>query len=281
MKDLTPRAPASPCTLQGKTVVITGASSGLGAALALCCARQHARLFLAAPDASALEAVAERCREAGASTATVLPTDVTQPDDCARLIARAAGETHGIDYLVLNAGISMWARFEDIEDLGLFKRLMEVNYLGAVYCTRHALPHLRATKGLIVAVSSIQGRVGIPLHTGYSASKHALEGFLGALRHELEGSGVDILTVLPHWLSGTGLRASALGPQGAPMGDAKRSHSREAVPVETAAEIIAGAMLARRKELVIPAKLRALFLVNALCPRLAAWIIKWKMAQQQ
>ena len=105
----------------------------------------------------------------------------------------------------------MWTAFAAIEDVALFRTLMEVNYLGAVHCVHPALPHLKKSKGLFVAISSIQGQVGVPLHTGYSASKHALQGFCDALRMEVAESGVGVMTVLLHWLKGTELRQRALG----------------------------------------------------------------------
>ena len=108
----------------------------------------------------------------------------------------------------------MWARFEEVQDLDVFERVMAVNYLGAVYCTYFALPHLKASKGVIVGICSIQGRIGVPFHTGYVASKHALHGFFSSLRYELKGTGVDILEVFPHWITGTNLRRNAFGKEG-------------------------------------------------------------------
>jgi len=263
---------------QDKTVVITGASSGLGRALALQCT--GARLFLAARHTDALEATRRQCLDAGAASAEAVPTDITDPEACARLLARA-GEAGGIDHLVLNAGISMWAAFEDVEDLGVFRRLMEVNYLGAVYCTHHALPYLRGNKGLITSVSSIQGQIPVPLHTGYVASKHALEGFFGTLRMELEGSGVDLLIVRPHWLRGTRLRENALRADGGAMGEGRRAHSGESITLEDASTAMLRAMRQRRKELTMPPKLRALPWLKLIAPGLLHRIIRGKMGQQR
>ena len=263
----------------GRTVAITGASSGLGAQLALECARRHASLVLFSPEADRQEQVAQRCREAGAPVAVVIG-DVTVPSDCARLASEAVERFGRLDYLLANAGISMWARFDQVEDLGIYRRLVEVNYLGAVNCVHFALPHLKDSRGMIVAVSSIQGRIAVPLHTGYVASKHALQGFCETLRMELHGTGVDVLMVMPHWLRGTELRQHAYGQDGRELGQTSRRHSSESVALEDAAAAIIGAMRRRRRELIIPWKLRALLVLNLLCPRLAERLIRGAVRQQ-
>ena len=201
-----------------KSIIITGASSGLGAALAHGFAAKGAHLALLARSAGRLGEVAARCRELGSSRALAVPGDVKRPEDCARLLETVTSEFGAVDYLVANAGVSMWARFDEVEDLDVFRHLMEVNYLGVVNCVHFALPHLKQSRGMIVAVSSIQGKISVPMHTGYVASKHALQGFCDALRMELADSGVDVLTVLLHWLRGTELRQNALGGDGKARG---------------------------------------------------------------
>ena len=262
-----------------KSVIITGASSGLGAALALHLARAGARLALFSPEGDRQREVASLCEEAGGRALAVIG-DVTNPGDCEKLADRTAAHFGSVDFLVANAGISMWAGFPEIRDLDVFKRLIEVNYLGAVNCVYHALPHLRRSRGMIVAITSIQGKIAVPMHTGYVASKHALQGFCESLRMELEGSGVDVLTVLPHWLRGTELRMHALGKDGRELGTSSRKHSRESVSIEAACEAILDAMRRRRRELVIPWKLKLLMGLNLLSPRLAESIINSAMKKQ-
>ncbi|HIC68295.1 MAG TPA: SDR family oxidoreductase [Candidatus Latescibacteria bacterium] len=266
---------------QDKSVVITGASSGLGAALGLELARAGARVALFSPESERLKEVAERCAEAGAQALAVIG-DVTLPDDCRRLMEETVAEFGGIDYLIANAGISMWAKFEDVEDLGVFRKLMEVNYQGAVNCAYHALPHLKQRRGMLVAITSIQSKIGVPLHTGYVASKHALQGFCESLRMELDldGAGVDILTVLPHWLRGTELREHALSKEGKELGTSSRKHSSESVSVEDACKAILKAMRKRKRELVIPWKLKLLLGLNLIRPQLAESIITGKVRHQ-
>ena len=263
-----------------KAVVITGASSGLGAALALEFARAGACLALFSPEKERQEEVAGRCEEAGGRALAVIG-DVTRPEDCKRLIDETVARYGGVDHLIANAGISMWSPFEEVEDLDVFRRLVEINYLGAVNCVYHALPHLKQRRGMIVAITSIQGKIGVPQHTGYVASKHALQGFCEALRMELKGSGVDILTVLPHWLRGTELRQHALGRGGEEVGPSSRKHSRESVAVEVACQAILEAMGKRKRQLVIPWKLKLLLWLNLLRPEWAEALIMGAMKQQR
>ena len=238
-------------SLSNKTVVITGASAGLGATLAVECAQQGARLVVLARNAERLEAVGRECEQLGSEVLTVVG-DVAVAEDGKRLVEAAIERFGRIDYLIANAGISMWTEFAAIEDVTLFRKLIEVNYLGAVHCVHPALPHLKKSKGLFVAISSIQGQVGVPLHTGYSASKHALQGFCDALRMEVAESGVGVMAVLLHWLKGTELRQRALGKDGKALGDASREHRAEAVSLEEAAQAIVRGMQQRQQRLYVP-----------------------------
>ena len=185
-------------TFQGKTVVITGASDGIGAELARQLAADAPNLALAARSLDRLEQVAERCRALGARVLTAA-ADVTRDEDCRTLAERAVREFGGIDVLVNNAGISMHARFEDITDFSTFERLWRVNCLGTVMCTRYAYPHLVECRGLIVGVSSLAGKTGVPARTTYCASKFAQSGFLDALRVEAEEHGVAVLVAYRAW----------------------------------------------------------------------------------
>jgi len=262
-----------------KTVIITGASSGLGAALALEFSKAGAHVGLFSPEREKQEEVAELCEEVGGKALSVVG-DVTRPEDCERLVAETVDRFGQVDYLIANAGISMWARFEDSEDLAVYRKLMEVNYLGGVHCAFYALPHLKQSRGMFVAITSIQSKIGVPLHTGYVASKHALQGFCETLRMELYGTGVDVLTVLPHWLRGTELRSHAFGEDGKELGKSSRKHSKESVSVEDASRAIMAAINDRRRELVIPWKLKALMALNLFSPKSAEAIIMSKVKKE-
>lgn len=177
-----------------KRIIITGASMGVGEGLALSLATFHTKLTLAARSKEALEDVAKRCLDRGAASVKVIVCDVAKEEDCRRLIQESVAEFGGIDVLILNAGVSMSCPFDQVSDLSIFRRLMDVNYLGCVYITHAALPHIVQSKGTIGVVSSGTGRLGLPFRTGYCASKHALHGFFDALRLEQDGksSGIHI-----------------------------------------------------------------------------------------
>src|SRR5688500_15630780 len=208
----------------GKSIVLTGASSGIGRALALALARQRPRLALAARDHKALGAVAGECRALGAE-ALVVPTDVSDPASAAALVKAAVTAFGGIDVLVNNAGVSMMARFDEVTDLSLFESLMRVNYLGCVYLTHHALPHLKASRGQIVAVASLAGLTGVPTRTGYAASKHAVIGFYDSLRIELEGTGVGVTVIAPDFVVSE-IHRRSMGPDGRAIGRSPMQEAR-------------------------------------------------------
>ncbi len=199
-----------------QVVIITGASNGIGWELALQLADQGARLVLAARRADKLATLAEECQARGGQ-ALAVPTDVTRPEACQALVAQAAAAYGKIDMLVNNAGITMWARVDEITDLSIFEKIIQVNYLGSLYCTFYALPHLKQSRGRIVAISSLTGKTGVPTRSGYAASKHAMVGFFDSLRIELDGSGVSVTMVYPGFVA-TGVQARAYGPDGSPLG---------------------------------------------------------------
>ena len=152
-----------------QVITITGASDGIGAEIARQLARQHGqdlRLVLAARNVRALDAVAAQCQTWGAIT-LVVPTDVSVPAQCQNLVAATVTQFGQLDTLINNAGISAQALFADVktEDLAWYEELMRINLWGSVWCTHAALPHLKATRGRLVAVSSLAGLVGVPGRT--------------------------------------------------------------------------------------------------------------------
>ena len=232
--------------------IITGASKGIGAELARqLAAKPEAKLVLAARNQAELQAVADACKSLGASVITVR-ADVANEHDCQTIVTGALLAFGRIDVLVNNAGATMWARFEDIEDLEVLARIMQVNYMGAVYCTRHALPHLRASGGVVVGISSLAGKVGVPTRTGYSASKHAMTGFFDSLRIELAGSGVAVTMIYPGFVS-TGIRENATGPDGKPILVSPVKEG-EVMKVEDCAARIVKAIERREREVVMTAR---------------------------
>ncbi|HEX6633011.1 MAG TPA: SDR family oxidoreductase [Usitatibacter sp.] len=237
--------------MKDNVVAITGASKGIGAELARQLAGKGAKLVLAARNAKELEAVAQECRKLGAAVVTV-KADVAEERDCQAIVAGAVLAYGRLDTLVNNAGMSMWARFEDIRDVSVLERIMRVNYMGAVYCTRHALPYLRESRGRIVGISSLAGRTGVPTRTGYAASKHAMTGFFDSLRIELAGSGVTVTMVYPGFVS-TGIRENATGPDGRPI-MVSPVREGEVMTVEDCARRIVRAIERREREVVMTAR---------------------------
>jgi short-subunit dehydrogenase len=231
-------------SFKDKVVVITGASSGIGAELAYQLAKQGAKVVLAARDEDRLEAVAEHCPDS-----LVVRTNITSELACKLLIDKTIEHYGRLDILVNNAGVSQWAMFDEIEDLSLFNKLMDINFYGTVYCTHYALPHIKASKGMIVGVSSMTGKVGVPTRTAYSASKHAMEGFLNALRVEQMDNDVHILIVSPGFVK-TEVRERALGADGKARGE---SHLDEEsiMSVETCVKQIIQAMEKRKRDVII------------------------------
>ena len=203
-------------SFSGKTVLITGASTGIGRALALRLARAGAQLALMARDPGRLDTAARECAAAGAAVLAV-PGDVTRQEDCRSSIARTLERFGKLDALVNNAGLTMWSRFDAITDLTVLERALTANYLGAAWMTAVALPHLKASRGLIVAVASVAGLIGVPERTGYAAAKHAMVGFFESLRIELKDSGVGVTIVAPDFVKSE-LHKGALGGDGRPLG---------------------------------------------------------------
>lgn len=229
-------------------VVLTGASAGIGRAVARQLAEQGARLVLAARDLDRLEQVAADCRSRGGQ-AIAIKTDVANEADCRGLIDQSVRAYGRLDTLINNAGISMWTRFEELQDLSVLDAIMRVNYLGAAYLTYYALPHLRRSRGRLVAVSSLAGKTGVPTRSGYAASKHAMVGFFDSLRIELMGSGVSVTIIYPGFVTSE-IRQRAYGSDGRPLGQSPVRES-EVMSPEVCARLILRATARRQREEVM------------------------------
>ena len=256
---------ARPGVLTGRTILVTGASQGIGRALCLALAPQRPRLVLAARDEARLGEVAEECRVAGADALPV-KADVAIEGDCRRVVAETVARFGGLDVLVHNAGISMWARFDEVSDLSVYETLMRVNYLGCVFLTHHALPHLKSSRGRIVAVSSLAGLTGVPTRTGYAASKHAVFGFFDSLRIELEGSGVSVTIVAPDFVVSE-IHRRSIGADGRPLGDSPMQ-TAHLMTAEACAAHIVTAMEGRRRLAILSLRGRLGRFVRLVAPGL-------------
>lgn len=231
---------------KNKTVIVTGASSGIGEALALEFAALGANVVMGARTADRLAELAAQIEKAGGKAAYVA-CDVTKEEDCTRLIGAAVDNFGGIDVLICNAGISMRALFDDAE-LSVLHRLMDVNFWGAVNCVKHALPWLQKSHGSIVGVSSVAGIHGLPGRTGYSASKYAMTGFLETIRIENLKKGVHVMIACPGFTA-SNVRFSALTADGSQQHDSPRDEGKMMTAQEAAIRIIKG--VARRKRTVL------------------------------
>jgi short-subunit dehydrogenase len=257
-------------TFTGKVIVITGASEGIGRALALELAGQRPRLVLAARNLARLEELAGTCKSTGAEC-LVVPTDVSLEPDCRNLVSATLDRFGQLDVLINNAGISMRSRLDELEDLGVLERLIRVNYLSSAWITRHALDALRKSRGRIVANVGAAGLTGLPTASGYSASKHAMVGFFESLRRELAGSGVSVTVVAPDFVR-TDVFRHALGPDGRPLGKGAEEQDK-VMSAEECAHMIVRATERRQRVLVTSTRVRASRWLGLLAPGLCDRIV--------
>ncbi|REK08275.1 MAG: short chain dehydrogenase [Planctomycetota bacterium] len=255
-------------------IVITGASSGIGRALAAELAVEKPRLALAARTEQHLQEAATECRQLGAEV-LVVPTDVTSQEQCRALIEQTVEHFGRLDVLINNAGRAMWAAVDEIDDPSVFDELMQVNYLGSVYCTHAALPHLKSSRGLIVVMSSASGLTGVPMLSGYAATKHALFGFFESLRIELSGSGVDVTILAPDFVQSE-ILARATDAEGQQLGAIPPGLGK-LLPVDKCARRIVRA-IRKRKRLMLTSERSAWarwgkLVAPGLTDRISAWAI--------
>lgn len=247
----------------GKSIVITGASDGIGAEVARQLAPEGPRLTLAARSSDRLESVAAQCRSLGAEVETVT-ADVALDSNCQRIIDAALARYGAIDVLIANAGVSMHARFDEITEFSTFERLWRINCLGTIQCVRHAWEALKTSRGQIVGVSSLAAKTGIPSRTTYCASKFAQAGFLEALRIEAEDYGITVTSVYPGVVA-TEIRRNGLDGAGQPAGSSGLTE-RGAMSVEECARLIIKTMRARRRELVMTPRARLGLWIKLIAP---------------
>jgi len=250
-----------------RAVLITGASEGIGRELALQLSGEGAWLALVSRNKERLEAAARECTARGGQ-AVVFPADVGDPAAC-RECVEAAVKTFGrLDVLINNTGISMYARFSAIDDLGMLERIMRVNFLGAMYCTGHALPALRRTQGRIVAISSLAAKIVGPGAAGYAASKAAVCSFFEALRTELKPEKVSVTLACPGFVRTEIYRRflDARGNAGPDM--TPRIPRWTTISVERCARRIIAAARRRRQEVAPTLPDRLILAVHRFAPRL-------------
>lgn len=231
--------------MQKKVVIITGASSGIGKALAEKYAAEGWNLVLAARRIDRLKELEHRLTH---TEVLSVKTDVTKETDCQAMVDKAAEKFGRIDVLINNAGISMRALFTNTE-MEVMHQVMNVNYWGTVNCTKYALPHILKQKGSLVGVISVGGYIGLPGRTGYSASKFAVRGFLETLRIENLKTGLHVLIAAPGFTASE-IRKSALTANGARQGDTPRNENKM-MSAEECAHHIYKAVEKRKRQLIL------------------------------
>jgi len=248
--------------LREKAAVITGASSGIGRALALEMAAAGARLALAARRIELLDAVAAQVRALGCEAITV-QTDVTRQEDIDRLINETLERWGRIDILVANAGQYLRAPLHDLT-LANLERSMDINFYGAVRPILAALPAMRRQgSGHFVLMSTVDAKKPVPPDIPYAAAKYALSGFGDLLRQELHGSGIHVTMVFPgrvdtpmiEWLEVPAISAK--------------------ISAEAAARATMKGIQRRKAEVILPPQARLLVYLNVFAPRLADWGVRF------
>lgn len=262
--------------LTGKIAWVTGASSGIGEALAYAFAKRGVKLVLSARREEELLRVKDGCK--GAESVIILPMDITETDALQEKLDWVLAKTGKIDLLVLCAGISQRS-FAVNTSLDVYRKIMDINYFGTLALTQAVLPHfLKQDKGQFIVMSSVTGKVGLPLRTGYSAAKHAVEGFFSALRTETWKTGIRILVV----------RAGAVKTniaQNALIGDGRLYNQKDEViengiTAEACADAIVKAIVKNRKELMVGStKEKLLLVINRFLPGVAFNFVK-KLGKQ-
>jgi short-subunit dehydrogenase len=230
-----------------KVVIVTGASSGIGEAIARKFALNGSKVVLAARTESRLSKITDEIIRSGGEAFYII-TDVSLETDCRKLIEKTIEKYSGIDIMVNNAGLSMRASFPDV-DLRVLHRLMDVNFWGTVYCTKYALPYLIRGKGSLVGVSSIAGFHGLPGRTGYSASKFAMNGFMETIRIENLKNGLHVMLIAPGFTA-TEIRKHALTADGYEQGESPLVEKNLMSPEYVAKWVLKGIRKKKRNKLL-------------------------------
>jgi len=261
--------------MKDKVTIITGASSGIGKALAVEAHKRGAKVVLSARRKEMLDEITSSWNTADYIS---LQADVTRKEDCRRLIHAAFEHFGRIDVMINNAGISMRALFEDV-DVEVIRKLFDTNFWGTVYCSKYALPYLLKTKGSLVGVSSVAGYKGLPGRTGYSASKFAMHGLLEVIRIENMKKGLHVLIACPGFTA-SNIRNVALSKDGSSQGETPLDESK-LMPAETVAACICTAIEKRRDRIILTAMGKMTVMLNKFFPKFMDGMVYNHMAKEQ
>lgn len=263
--------------MKDKIVLITGASSGIGKAMAFAFGREGARIVICARQATALATVRSELEQAGI-TVLALTADVSVETDVKQLIDQTIAHFGRLDMLINNAGISMRSMLIDT-DPAVIQKVMDINFMGTVYATRYALPYIIQAKGSVVGISSIAGFRGLPVRAGYSASKFAMNGFLEAVRTELLHTGVHVLTACPGFTA-SNIRVAALDAHGQAKGETMRDEENM-MSAEECADHILRAVKSRKRELILTGQGKLTVFLNKLFPALMDKMVYNTLAKEK
>lgn len=254
----------------GQTIWITGASSGIGEALAYALAERGAHLLLSARRAERLEAVRQAC--AHPERHRVVPLDLGQPEALFGVADAALADVKTLDMVIHNGGLSQRARAAET-DFAVDRRLIEVDYLGPVALTKAVLPRMLAQgHGHLVVVSSLVGKFGTPLRSGYAGAKHALHGFFDSLRAEVADAGLAVTLVCPGFIR-TQVSVNALTADGSALGEMNDAQAN-GMPADVFAEKMLAALAARKAEVYIGGREKVGIYVKRFFPSLFNRLIR-------
>lgn len=262
--------------MKDKVVVITGGSSGIGRALAEEFGRRGSRILITGRDAGALNDTVTELTQRNIDVRAII-ADVSREEDNRKMAEEAVRLFGKIDILINNAGISMRALFGEV-DLAVVRKVMEINFFGALYATHYCLPEIIRNQGSVVGISSIAGFRGLPGRTGYSASKFALNGFLEVLRTELLKSNVHVLTACPGFTA-TNIRVRSLTRDGSSQKESPRNE-QAMMTAEECAHHIYSATVRRKRTLVLTGQGKLIVWLNKLLPGLADRAVYNAMAKE-
>jgi dehydrogenase/reductase SDR family protein 7B len=248
--------------MRNKVVIITGASSGIGKALAFVFGQNGSKIVITGRDSAKLESTQIELNLAGIDTLAIV-ADVSIENDNKTVVDKTIAHFGKIDILINNAGITMRALFNDA-DTDVIKKVMDINFYGMVYATKYALPEIIKSQGSIIGISSIAGYRGLPGRTGYSASKFAMQGFLESLRTELLKKNVHVLVACPGFTT-SNIRNSALSADGSTQGESPRDEAKMMTAEEVAAHIYK-ATVYRKRDLVLTTQGKLTVLMNKFFP---------------
>jgi short-subunit dehydrogenase len=251
-----------------KVVAITGGSDGIGKALIEVLIPLGARIATCGRNYDKLYQLQ---MEYAQNMLHAIVCDVSKETDCQRFIESTIKTFGGIDILINNAGVSMRALVNDL-DVEVIRKVMDVNFFGAVYCTKFALSSLIERKGTIVGVSSIAGYRGLPGRSAYSASKFALQGWLEALRTEMLEEHVHVMWVCPGFTT-SNIRHAALDPQGNPYGETSMDEGKM-MPAHEVAQHILVAIEKKKRTMVMTFNGKRTVLMNRFFPSLTDKLVR-------